>query len=595
MTHTPPQPARAATPESRDTWQAGRRLMAEALPPRLRLMALSVLCIFAVAGFTAALAWSTRLIVNDVFVAENASRALWVAGLVVFISAGKAVAQYGNSVVSVLFTRSVAAEYQKRLFRVVMAQDIGFFTGHHAANRMAQIKLFGDAAGLAVVALANQGLTQAVTLVALLVVMALQDIWMTLACSLLFPAIFWLVGSLSRRIRGAARAETDLTGLSFALGAEAIDGIKTVKTYGLEAKSVRRFEAAIDALQDRLLGIARLNAATVPLMEFLGGLAIGLFVVYAAWQTITVGKTPGEFTAFITAFLLAYQPAEKLSKLWVEVQKALVHVADLFTLLDTPPTRRTGGVQALPAGAPEIAFEAVTFRYQDGRAALEDVSFTIAPGMKVGIVGRSGAGKSTLIDLVMRFHDPAAGTVRLGGVDARDLSDEALRGAIALISQDVFLFDGSIAENIRDGNPAATDAEVAEAAARAALDDVIAASPAGLDAPVGPNGRLLSGGQKQRVAIARGLVRRAQIFIFDEATSALDAENEQRVMQALAAAPHPCTMLFVTHRPSTLDHVDQVLLLEAGQLVAFGPRAALESGSSRYRTLFNLALAEAPR
>jgi ABC-type multidrug transport system fused ATPase/permease subunit len=210
----------------------------------------------------------------------------------------------------------------------------------------------------------------------------------------------------------------------------------------------------------------------------------------------------------------------------------------------------------------------------------------------VALVGRSGAGKSTLIDLVLRFYDPSDGRVLIGGTDLRDVTEESLRQSIAFISQDVFLFDGTIRDNIRDGNPEATDGEIEEAARRAQLAGVLAALPDGLDSPVGPNGSNLSGGQKQRVGIARALAKNAKIYIFDEATSALDVENERLIMETVVRELQGATVLFVTHRPSTLNYVDRVLMLDAGQIVAFDRHETLKRENERYQTLFNLAMRE---
>jgi ABC-type multidrug transport system fused ATPase/permease subunit len=545
-----------------------------------------------VAGFTAALAYSTRLIVNDVFVASDASAAIGIAFLVMGVAFGKSAFDYANSVIGVMFNRSVASHYQKLVFRNTVTKDIWHFAGLHPATQMTQVRMFGEACGKTVVAISNKLLTDGLTVLALVIVMIIQDPLMSLATAILFPLIFLLVGTLSRKIRAVANAETELTGAFFSIGSEAFQGIKTVKSYRLEEKSLRRFDDAVNMLQERLLGFAKITAATVPIMEFLGGIVIGLFVIYAAWQTITQGQTPGEFTAFITAFLMAYQPAERVSKTWVELQKSLIHVGRMYALLDKPLRQRDTGTESLDAAAPTLSFEDVSFEYAVDAAALRHVSFEIRAGERVAIVGRSGAGKSTLIDLVLRFYDPSEGRVLIGGTDLRDVTEESLRQSIAFISQDVFLFDGTIRDNIRDGNPEATNAEIEEAARRAQLERVLAALPNGLDSPVGPNGSNLSGGQKQRVGIARALAKNAKIYIFDEATSALDIENERLIMETVVRELRGATVLFVTHRPSTLNYVDRVLMLDAGQIVAFDSHETLERQNERYQTLFNLAMRE---
>lgn len=579
---TPRSPASDLTPA-----QIAWRLLGESLPPRWRLYAVSLVCMVGVAGFTAGVAWSTKLIVNDIFVAGDAAAAYWIAALVVALALAKAGFDYANAVVGVVFARGVSAAYQKQVFAAFLDKDVWHFLGTPAAKHMAEVRLYGQACGKVTVGLSNKLLTDGLTVVALLTVMVWQDPVMSLVSLVLFPAIFLLISTLSRHIKSVARVEKELTGELQALGTEAFDGVRTIKSYGLEEKSKRRFNRAVDALEARVLSIARATSATMPAMEVLGGLVLGSFVVYAAWQTITVGKSPGEFTAFITAFLMAYQPAERVSKLWVDVQKSIAHVQQMYEALEAPPRRPQGGTATLD-GPPDVAFEDVSFSYAPDAPALHEVSLAIPAGEKVAIVGGSGAGKTTLIDLVQRFYDPTAGRVRIAGRDLREVSEPAMRGAIALISQDVFLFEGTVRDNVRDGRPEASDAEVLEAARRAALDDVLAAD-GGIDAPVGPGGSFLSGGQRQRVGIARALLRGARVLIFDEATSALDAANERRIMENILAAQHGATLLFVTHRPATLAYVDRVLFLEAGHLAGYDTHAALAGANAAYRALFNLA------
>ena len=402
------------------------RLLRNALPSRWKLYGLSILFMAGAAAATGALAWSTKLIVNDVFVAEDTSAAVQVAGLVVFVSLMKSVFQYGNSVIQAMFIRSIGADYQKTIFRNLMAKDVWHFDRKHASSQMMQVKILGQACGKTVVNLASKLPADLLTVIALFGVMLFQDPLMTLASCILLPLIFLLVSRLSRKVRAIANAETELTGAYVAIGSEAISGIKTVKSYGLEEKSISRFEAAIASLEDRLLKIAKITSSTVPIMEFLGGLVIGLFVIYAAWQTITFGKTPGEFTAFITAFLLAYQPAERVSHIWVDTQKSLIQVGSMYQMLDEQPRRPSVGTQTLAEVPPSISFDQVSFRYGRKAIALKDVSFEIAAGERVAIVGKSGAGKSTLIDLVLRFYDPQEGTVSIGGVPLPEVTEESL-------------------------------------------------------------------------------------------------------------------------------------------------------------------------
>lgn len=576
------------TPTGDDALKTAKRLIKETIPKRKKIITASILCMVGVSVFTAALAYTTKLIVNDVFVAKDAEAAIEVAIIVIFVSFSKSLFHYGNAVLQTVLNRSISSFYQKEAFQKTLRREISFFNGKHASDHMAQIRLYGMAAGQAVTAICSRFLTEVLTLVALFVVMFLQDTLMTLYSIVIIPIIFGLVSFLSRKIRKVAKEETDLSGHYFAAGSEALAGVRTVKSYNLERKSIEKFNSSVDALEDRIFGISKVTAATHPIMEFLGGLVLGVFVIYAAWQTITYGKTPGEFTAFITAFLLAYQPASKISKLWVELQKSLTQSFFMFRLIDTKPKSVSCGNKSLQSGNGSVNFSDVSFGYENDEVSIDKVSFNLEPGDKVAIVGKSGAGKSTLVDLILGFYSPTDGMIEIGSMDISSISPMNLKNHIAFISQDVFLFDDTIEENIKDGFASASHEEIIAAVKSAQVDGFAEDFPLGLQTRVGANGSNLSGGQKQRVAIARGLLKRASIYIFDEATSALDVENEREIMTALLETLKNETVIFVTHRPALFEYVDKVLMLEKGRVVGFDEPSKIDKTSTEFRELFGV-------
>ena len=576
------------TPTGDDALKTAKRLIKETIPKRKKIITASIVCMVGVSVFTAALAYTTKLIVNDVFVAKDAGAAIEVAIIVIFVSFSKSLFHYGNAVLQTVLNRSISGFYQKEAFQKTLRREISFFNGKHASDHMAQIRLYGMAAGQAVTAICSRFLTEVLTLVALFVVMFLQDALMTLYSIVIIPIIFGLVSFLSRKIRKVAKEETDLSGHYFAAGSEALAGVRTVKSYNLERKSIEKFNSSVDALEDRIFGISKVTAATHPIMEFLGGLVLGVFVIYAAWQTITYGKTPGEFTAFITAFLLAYQPASKISKLWVELQKSLTQSFFMFRLIDTKPKSVSCGNKSLQSGNGSVNFSNVSFGYENDEVSIDKVSFNLEPGDKVAIVGKSGAGKSTLVDLILGFYSPTDGMIEIGSMDISSISPMNLKNHIAFISQDVFLFDDTIEENIKDGFASASHEEIIAAVQSAQVDGFAEDFPLGLQTRVGANGSNLSGGQKQRVAIARGLLKRASIYIFDEATSALDVENEREIMTALLETLKNETVIFVTHRPALFEYVDKVLMLEKGRVVGFDEPSKIDKTSTEFRELFGV-------
>ena len=559
-------------------------LLRDALPPRWKLYTVSLIAMIGVSVFTAAQAYSTKLIVNDVFGSGTDMTAMMVAGIVIAVFAGKSVALYANTVLSVIFNRSVAATYQKRIFDQMVIQDVTHFITH-SASQVAKTILFGRGAGAAVVSLSNKMLTDALTLIALLFVMITQAPVLSLFTVLLLPFIYLIISSLSRKIRELTQAEAAMDGAIYSIGAETFEGIKTVKSYGIEEKSEKRFRGAVDQMQARLMKVAKITGATIPLMELLGGLSLAVFVLYAGRQVATQDVDAGAYTAFITAFLMAYQPAQRMSGTWVKLQRKLVIVGQMHELLSNPVATQYMADGPEPENA-NLTIKNLTHHYTDHAAALEEASLTAVPGDRIAVVGPSGAGKTTLIDLVQGFYTPKSGEILLGGVDISTLSPTQRVQNIGLISQDVFLFDGSLRDNIRDGRPDATDAQVDEAARQATVFDFADNLPDGLDTQIGPNGSHLSGGQKQRVGIARALIKPAKVFIYDEATSALDGETEQRVMQAIRTTAPESVVLFVTHRASTLDWMDKILVLDKGRVVAFNTVENVRATSDHFKAIF---------
>ncbi len=574
--------------EHNEAVRVSSRVLKETIKPNFKLYLTSLVCMVGVAFFTANLAAVTKKIVNDVFSASDYQAALQVCLSVIGISFGKSFFQYFNQVIAFTFNRKIAVGYQRELFQKILQMDVTYTTKDQPSTLMTLVRMYGQAAGRAVTNISNKLLTDVLTLIGLFVVMLMQDWVMLLVALVLTPLISILVAHLSKRIRRAATAEAGMTAAFISIGAEAFGGIKTVKSYSLEEKVTGRFNDSVETMENRIMSMAKTKSATIPLMEFIAGLVIGLFVVYAAYQVVENGRTAGEFTALITAFLMAYQPAERVSNAWVALQNDLVQTKLMYDILDAEPEEGPNELKPLVVSAPTLEFDKVHFAYGDNEEVLKGISFAIRAGESIALVGQSGAGKSTILDLILKFVEPTTGAVRISDEDLHEVSAASLRSSVALISQDVFLFEGTIRENILSARPGASDAELQDAIRLSQLDRVLPVLPNGLDSIVGPNGNTLSGGQRQRVGVARALLKGSRIFIFDEATSALDQNTEKRMLSGVAKALKDATVIYVTHRPSTLEYVDRVLMLEAGEVVGFDTHAALEANNAQYRYLFNL-------
>jgi ATP-binding cassette subfamily B protein len=325
-------------------------------------------------------------------------------------------------------------------------------------------------------------------------------------------------------------------------------------------------------------------------METLGGIVVGCFIIYASWQSLGHGRSPGEFMAFIMAFLFAYEPAKRLAGFNVTFQRKLAAVNRMYKLLDQTEPDWTDQKNTIPLGniRGELEFTDVVFGYVKKKPFLHGVSFKVSPGETLAIVGRSGSGKTTIANLILRLISPDSGNITLDGVDIGKVAFDELRKAVSLVSQDVFLFENTIRDNIRDGRPTASDDEIEEAARLSNVLEFADNLPAGLDTMVGPNAMNLSGGQKQRIAIARALLKASPVIIFDEATSSLDGESERTIINAQMRLSKDRSLIVVAHRLSTIRAADRIILLDDGYVIASGTHEELEQSSDLYRSLFHL-------
>lgn len=551
----------------------------------------AVLCMLLVAGSTAMIAWLTRSMVNSIFVDGNRN-AVWGVGFAIMAAfTVKGVFGYFQTVLMGSIGLAITAKLQRAQFDKLLRMKISHYSGRNAGGVVAKVINSARAARSIIISVTTSLIRDAFTLVALTGVMIYQDPFMSMFALLAAPVIIVALYLLVRAIKRVALAEADLIAGVNVVGVESLQGLKVVKSFNLEGEMGERIGRAIDKMEDRQNSINRISAVASPLFDVLGGLIIGSFVFYAGWQTLANDKTPGEFMAFITAFLLAFEPARRLGAMNVEIQRQIVAVKGLFDLLENEQDMEADTKEAraldFHASSGHVKFDSVSFRYgQRATPTLADVSFEANPGEIVAIVGRSGAGKSTIVNLILGLYRPEAGNILLDGRQISDLSLDQLRRNVSYVAQDTFLFSGSIRDNVLFGKPDASDQQVVEALRSAGAMDFVAELPEGLDSEVGDNGGSLSGGQRQRIAIARALLKDAPILILDEATSALDGETERNVRSALGKLPQGRTAIIIAHRLTTIQEADKVIVLDKGQIVGEGTHQQLEETNETYRSLF---------
>lgn len=570
-----------------------KRVVAENGRDHIKGYAFAIVCLLIVAGTTAFTAWIMEAVINEAFANRRADLVWIICGSIFAAFVLRGFAGYGQAVTLSKIGNNIVARYQQRLFSHLMALSVGYFNDARSAQLAAQINQningVRDVLNLTVTSLARD----LVTLIALIGVMLHQDLVLTLIVFTVAPPLLMGLRYLSRRLRSVTKESIILN--SHVLGAvqEAVQGISIVKAFTMETELQRKIQSTIDQAERRSNKIAQLSERNGPMTESVAGLSVAGVMAYAAYQSIYMNVLPGAFFSFVTALLLAYEPAKRLAKLQVQMERAAVNARMIYEILDTQPHQRDKpGAGALAVSDARIEFRNVSFAYGSNPPVLRKLSFTAEGGKTTALVGPSGAGKSTVITLVPRFYDPAEGEILIDGQNITDVTKSSLRQHLAYVSQQPYLFEGSIRDNIRYGRPDATDAEIEDAARLANAHDFILAQPQGYDTPVGENGVTLSGGQRQRLSIARALVRNAPILLLDEATSALDTESEAAVQQALEAAMTGRTVIVIAHRLSTVVNADKIIVMQDGRAVEEGTHESLaQQPGGLYARLNNLQAA----
>jgi subfamily B ATP-binding cassette protein MsbA len=404
------------------------------------------------------------------------------------------------------------------------------------------------------------------------------------------------MSKIVKRIRHFVHLEFLLATRVTQLLQETAQGARLIKTFDLADYMRRQMNEATVAIEARANKIALLQARTSPILEAIGGVAVGLITLYCGWLALTGKQDPGVFVSFSAALLLAYEPAKRLARLRVNLEMNMVGLDMLYGLLDMPQSATEN--DNAPAFAFEdgaIEFRDVDFAYRPNTPVLKNVSFAIRRNSKVAIVGPSGAGKTTILSLIPRLYDVSRGQILIDGQDIRSVSISSLRQQIAVVSQDTYLFGGSIRQNIQVGRPGASDEEIEAAAIGALAHDFITALSAGYDTSVGENGVQLSGGQRQRIAIARAILKRAPILLLDEATSSLDSQSEKVVQLALDRLMQGRTTIVVAHRLSTILNADRIFVFDQGAIVQEGTHRDLLASHGFYANLYEHQFADVPR
>jgi ATP-binding cassette subfamily B protein len=568
-----------------------RRLVAEHGVVYWRRYALAFALMAIAAASTAACAYLIGTVINIAYINHDFRGIMLVGVATVVLFAVKGFATYGHAVLLSRIGNAIVAANQRRMFAKLLHESVSFFADRHSSEFIVRLNTGALAATQVLNLLVSAIGRDLLTLIGLVAVMVLQDPVLSLLSFVVAPPALLVLRKLIRRVRNVAMNQfTSGTRVTETLQ-ESLRGIRIIKAYNFEPQMQARFDANVAEVEREANKMARVANRASPLMEMLGGIAISLGMVYGGYKVVVGGVAPGAFVSFIAAFILAYEPAKRLARLNLDLNSGLVGVRILFDVIDSPPTEKPDADEPpLELTAGRVEFRDIQFAYRPNEPVLRGMSFVAEPGRVAALVGPSGGGKSTVLNLLLRFHDAARGTITIDGQNITAVSRASLRQTMAYVGQDVFLFRGTIRENIALGRPDASEADIVAAATAACAHDFITMFPRGYDTPVGEHGLALSGGQRQRIAVARALIKNAAIILLDEATASLDPESERQVQMAIEHLCQGRTTIVIAHRLHTIVHADRIHVIEDGAVVESGKHDELLRKGGRYASFYRLQL-----
>jgi ATP-binding cassette, subfamily B, bacterial MsbA len=566
--------------------------LARMLPPYRNRILLALAGMVLTAGTEPALAKLMELLFDKGF-APDRSFSLWlVPAFLIGLFVVRGVSTFMTTYMMSWVTTHLLNDLRRSVFHRILDVPLGFYARHSVGSvinaMMFETQQIIDMIKNVITSLIRDTLTA----VGLLAVLFYYNWQLTLITLVLIPSTAIIVRLTGKRLQKLTKNYLGVNANMTQVLEETTRAQQVIKIFGGHTYEKKRFDERAEKLRSYSMRMTSTFAATVPITQMIAAMAVSVVIVIALIQAQNDQTTVGTFVAFITAMLMLLTPLKRIAEVNGPLQRGLAAANAVFELIDAPAERTSG--KALSGRAKgRIEFVDVSFMYpEQQRPALSRINLTISPGETVAFVGMSGGGKSTLVNLVPEFHAPTSGSILLDGESIADISLASLRSQIAMVSQNVVLFDDTVAANIAYGD-AHPDRQRIEAAAKAAhLSDVIAGLPQGFETMIGDNGNRLSGGQRQRMAIARAIYKNAPILILDEATSALDTESERAVQSALDELMQGRTTLVIAHRLSTIERADRIVVLSDGRIVEAGSHAELLARSGVYANLHQLQFAK---
>lgn len=541
-----------------------------------RLYAKAIVSMVILALSTAASAWIMRNFINNLFNLHHFSQILYVSLAILLIFIVKGLATYFQILYLERAGNRIVADKQRDIYNKLCQQSLEYFQINSSATLLTQITNSANQTRAILDLLITTYIRDLISLASLVSVMVYSNVYLSIVGLIVGPSVYFVVSKGLRRIRQISANEIGFFGQITTVVQETVQGIKVIKAFSLEDTMRDKMNLAITNVETCANKIAKLRAATSPIMETLAGFSIALICVISGYLSLSKGTTPGDLMAFITALLMAYEPAKRLANSNVSLNFNIIGLRLLFSILDAPiELKEKQNTIPIPNNNDNkwaVEFKKVKFSYPSlpNKTILHNINLQIPKKGTTALVGASGAGKSTIINLLLRFYDPNSGSITINGVNVKDVSFKDLHQHVAYVGQDTFLFQDTIKCNIGLGTQNANLKEIMKAAKIANAHEFIMQLPQQYDTLLGPGGVDLSGGQKQRIALSRAILRKSPILILDEATSALDSVSEKLIAETIEKIAYDCTIIAIAHRFSTIKNADNILVFDHGKIVQQG-------------------------